>query len=267
MRVFSKVGFPATLVASLTFSLGGCVSNPADVANTLNTVGSVVSTAQQVKNPGAAGVGGLGALPGGQPDSVAAMRDAPNDPRYKRAEQALRQTSLLHATCKDLQAQQQATIDSIAEIEPLVGNLMFKQQHERLTGKRNAMVDIAKSKRCKLPTVASTAGKGNSSDNAGAYAKMNCKSLKDEYAKANAAAETPSPAQAAQQVKNVAATSTQLASLVPGAGGMLGTVQQLNQVANVAGSVAGTGEPATDFSLQKADIESAAKKKRCRLDS
>lgn len=273
MRVGSKVG----LVAVLAFSLGGCVSNPADVANTLNTVNSVVSTAQQVKNPGAAGMGAAGVLPGavGQADPVAAMRDAPNDPRYKRAEQALRQTSLLHAKCKDLQSRQQTVIDSIAEIEPLTGNLMFKQQYERLTGKRDAMVDIAKSKRCKLPTVAAattgaSSGNAGAAGGAGAYAAMNCKSLKEEYAKVNAAAaEGVSPAQAAQQVQSAAAGATQLASLVPGAGGILGAVQQINQAANTAGNIAAaTGAaPVADHSQQKSDIESAAKKKRCRLDA
>lgn len=275
-------------MTSLTLLLGACVSNPSEMANTLNTVGQVAGAAQGMRGgmPGAnanalaAGAGAMGGMGG---NSVAAMSGAQGDPRYARAEDALKQLNLSAASCKDMQAKKQATLNSLAEVEPLTANLMFKQQHERLRIQNDSLTNIAKTKKCKLPTVASAAGATSVAAEAPKvnYAKLSCGKLKAEHGKLTAdigSAETTEKANAdAAQVQGGIAAITQIAALAGGKSGMggMGNPQQMNQMAQMAGAVAGAGAtpgaaPAiSSLTLlqQKTELENAAAKKRCKLDS
>lgn len=287
MNLFSQ-GMKLAGMTSLTLLLGACVSNPSEMANTLNTVGQVAGAAQGMRGgmPGAnanalaAGAGAMGGMGG---NSVAAMSGAQGDPRYARAEDALKQLNLSAASCKDMQAKKQATLNSLAEVEPLTANLMFKQQHERLRIQNDSLTNIAKTKKCKLPTVASAAGATSVAAEAPKvnYAKLSCGKLKAEHGKLTAdigSAETAEKANAdAAQVQGGIAAITQIAALAGGKSGMggMGNPQQMNQMAQMAGAVAGAGAtpgaaPAiSSLTLlqQKTELENAAAKKRCKLDS
>lgn len=275
-------------MASLTLLLGACVSNPSEMTNTLNTVGQVAGAAQGMRggnaNALAAGAGAMGGMGGMGGNSVAAMSGAQGDPRFARAEEALKQLNLSAASCKDMQAKKQATLNSLAEVEPLTANLMFKQQHERLRIQNDSLSNIAKAKKCKLPTVASATGTTSVAAEAPKvnYSKLNCNKLKTEYSKLTAdigSAETAEKANAeAAQVQGGIAAITQIAALAGGKSGM-GNPQQMNQMAQMAGAVAGAtgaagaapGAAPAISSLallqQKTELENAAAKKRCKLDS
>jgi hypothetical protein len=294
INAFSKT-IKLAAVSSLALLLGACVSNPSDMANTLNTVGQVAGAAQGMRGgmmPGAGmnalaggavgGIAGAGGIGG-----VAAMSGAQGDPRYARAEDALKQINLAAASCKDMQAKKQATLNSLAEIEPLTANLMFKQQHERLRIQNDSLSNIAKSKKCKLPTIASAGAATTAATAATAtpkvnYSKLNCKKLVTEYGKLNAditAAESAEKATAqGAQIQGGIAAIAQIGALVGGNGGM-GNAQQINQMAQMAGSLAsatgaagaapGAGSTANGLDLlqQKTELEAAAAKKRCNLES
>jgi hypothetical protein len=287
MNLFSQ-GMKLAGMASLTLLLGACVSNPSEMANTLNTVGQVAGAAQGMRGgmPGAnanalaAGAGAMGGMGG---NSVAAMSGAQGDPRFARAEEALKQLNLSAASCKEMQAKKQATLNSLAEVEPLTANLMFKQQHERLRIQNDSLSNIAKTKKCKLPTVASAAGATSVATEAPKvnYSKLNCGKLKTEYSKLTSdisSAETAEKTNAeAAQVQGGIAAITQIAALAGGRNGM-GNPQQMNQMAQMAGAVAGaTGAGAAPGAApavsslallqQKTELENAAAKKRCKLDS
>lgn len=294
MNQFSQ-GMKLAGMASLALLLGACVSNPSEMANTLNTVGQVAGAAQGMRGgmPGgnanalAAGAGAMGGMGGIGGNSVAAMSGAQGDPRFARAEDALKQLNLSAASCKDMQAKKQATLNSLAEVEPLTANLMFKQQHERLRIQNDSLSNIAKTKKCKLPTVASAAGTTSVAAEAPKvnYAKLSCGKLKTEYGKLTAdigSAETAEKANAdAAQVQGGIAAITQIAALAGGRSGMggIGNPQQMNQMAQMAGAVAGAtgaagaapGAAPASSSLallqQKTELENAAAKKRCKLDS
>lgn len=298
MNTFSKT-IKLAAASSLALLLGACVSNPSDMANTLNTVGQVAGAAQSMRGGGMPGagmnalaggaVGGIAGAGGIGGNGIAAMSGAQGDPRYARAEDALKQLNLAAASCKDMQAKKQATLNSLAEIEPLTANLMFKQQHERLRIQNDSLSNIAKSKKCKLPTIASagtTATAATATAAAAApkvnYSKLNCKKLVTEYGKLNAditAAEAAEKATAqGAQIQGGIAAIAQIGALVGGNGGM-GNAQQMNQMAQMAGSLAGAtgaagaapgaGSTANGLNLlqQKTELEAAAAKKRCNLES
>jgi hypothetical protein len=285
----------ASLVG-LAFSLTACVSNPSDMANTLNTVSQVAGAAQGMRGGGVPG--GANALAGGMGaggiggNSVGAMSNAQGDPRFARAEDALKQLNFSTASCKDMQAKKQATLNSLAEIEPLTANLMFKQQHERLRIQNDTMGGIANAKKCKLPTVATINANGSVTAAAApavTYSKLNCSKLKAEYSKLTSdlsAAETAEKAnaQAAQTQGGIAAIA-QIGAMLGGNSGMggmggiggAGNAQQVQQMAQMAGALSGAAGGATPTAApavssmtllqQKTEIESAANKKRCNLGS
>lgn len=253
---FSAVFKTTAIGALISLSLSACVTT--DQANALNTAASVAGTAQQMRGGVPVGAAGYGAAGMAGNGSVAAMQNAPNDPRYQRAEAALKQLRLNSASCKDMQNKQQATINSIAEIEPEIGNLMFKQQYERLSIQRDSLTDIARTKKCKLPTMVYN-------ENIAKYAKKSCSQLSQEYAKLNA-----QPADTATTINNAANTMNALSGFLPG--GMGGNAQmmaaQANQAANMAGTVsAASGKPGNqaNTAAQLADMQQAAKQKGCTL--
>lgn len=257
--------------------LGGCVNNPQQMTDTLNTVNQVASTAQQLKGGGMP-MNGTNTLAGA--GGVADMANAQGDPRYGRAEAALKQINLSQASCKTMQSRQQATLDSLAEVEPLVANPMFRQQYERLRIQSDSLNSIARAKKCKLPTVASAAvsgsatvvGTGTTPVN---YGKLSCSRLKTEYKKLGtdiAAAESAEKSSAdAAKLQNGLNAVAQVAAVVGGKGGVA-TMDRTNQLSQVAGNLQGGAvqPPATGSIVllqQRTDLEEAAEKKRCRLDS
>lgn len=247
----------------LAAALSACVSNsPQGIVDGLNTASSIANTAQQLKGGQAIGAANYGA---GNAD-VAAMQVAPNDPRYKRAEAALVQLRLNTASCQQMSNKQQATLNSLEEIDPLTGNLMFKQLHERLRIQKDSLSEIAKSKKCKLPTVAKSSA-ATTTKLASSYGKMNCRALNNEYKKVAAA--TPSASDTANKVQGAVSTFAQVGSMF--GGNSIAATQKLAQ-ANQATNAIGTLQQVSDASggsdayAKKTEIEQLAQSKGCTLN-
>jgi hypothetical protein len=160
---------------------------------------------------------------------------------------------------------------------------MFKQLHERLRIQNDTMGGIANAKKCKLPAVANIKADGTTTAAAPAapsvnYAKLNCSKLKTEYSKLSSdisAAEIAEKANAqSDQAQSGLAALSQIGALVGGRAGM-GNPQQMQQMAQMAGSLSGAGAtPAVAPTVssmtllqQKTELETAANKKHCKLDS